>query len=146
MNKQRMMDLATLIEQLPERNVDMKNIINDIGEDVIEKLDSGVDDVRTCNTVGCIVGWAVIQAAQAKFEQNIYDFFIRAQRWLELAEMEAHDLFQPSYSWGWAAIPEEVAAVIRRAVSDGSVTNEVWRPIDPAPATTTTTSSLDQSQ
>jgi hypothetical protein len=146
MNKQRMMDLAILIEGLPAQNVNMKGIINDYGKYVIKTLDSGVDGVYLCGTVGCVAGWAAIQSAQAKSKRDIHSFVIRAQAWLELLSLEADYLFYPAYSWGWGATPGEVAAVIRRAATDGSITNEVWRPLEPAPATTTTTSSFDQSQ
>lgn len=100
MNKERMLQLASFIEDLPEHKFDMCNWA--IDHDHTDKLiDCKALNPHQCKTAGCVAGWAILLFAErtphAFDSKRGYAPWpsppMEAQRLLELNDDQVSDLF-----------------------------------------------------
>lgn len=102
MNKERMLELAELLKNIPEKKFTMERWLNhpDNSKDqygnYIESSDSFLYEPLNCGTTGCIAGWAVMLENEFKPVSLLKDGLNiqeRASAWLGLTEDESSNLF-----------------------------------------------------
>lgn len=115
MNKERMLQLADYIENLPTNKFDMTHWLNyksknELGHWVIDRsifenqTDEFLMEPLDCGTVCCIAGWAT--AIESNFEPIAivqYNITIeqRAKDWLGLTDTQADNLFMTNINTVW---------------------------------------------
>ena len=107
MNKERLYEVANLLETLAPEKFDMTRWItmNMNLEDKIEyNLLPNECEPNHCGTAGCIAGWAVmLKHGLSHFKIEIDDVAREAADWLDITNEEADNLFylHPSTVWGY---------------------------------------------
>ena len=99
MNKENMLELAELLESIQDEQFNMNHWLLDN-----RPLDNPLKefDPYSCNTVGCIAGWAALLENDLKLT-NLHksDVSVIAKNWLGLTAIEAYNLFHTPKNSVW---------------------------------------------
>ena len=100
MNKENMLELAELLESIPDEQFNMDHWL--LNNDPFNRFEEREFDPHNCNTVGCIAGWAAL--LESDFKRTLGEVFKVseiAKNWLGLTSIEAYNLFHTHKNSVW---------------------------------------------